>query len=172
MSTGVAQPPTFETRNDLDSENRSRLIARLNQLLADSLDLQVQAKVAHWNVRGPHFLSFHELFDDVHERVEGFTDLIAERIGQLGGLAEGNVQTVAHRSHLDVYEQDVVPGTEHVERVAGGIATFASHGRKGIDFAADEGDEVTADILTEVTRSADELLWFVESHIQMMRPVQ
>ena len=172
MNPAVAQPPAFETRNDLDAENRSRLIGRLNQLLADSLDLQMQAKVAHWNVRGPHFLSFHELFDDVHERVEGFTDLIAERIGQLGGLAEGNVQTVADRSHLDAYEQDVVPGTEHVERVAGGIATFAAHGRKGIDFAAEEGDEVTADILTEVTRSADELLWFVESHIQMMRPVE
>lgn len=168
MSTTTAGATAFHTRNDLEPSTRSAIIQRLNQYLADSLDLELQAKMAHWNVRGHHFLTFHELFDDVNAKAREFTDLIAERIGQLGGLAEGNVQTVAARSHLDVYEQDVVPGTTHMERVATAVATFASHGREGIDFAADEGDEVTADILTEITREADELLWFVESHIQKM----
>lgn len=158
--------PTFETRNDLDADHRSELITRLNQLLADSLDLQLQAKVAHWNVRGAHFLPQHELFDQLHGEALNFTDLIAERIGQLGGLAEGNVQTVAARSRLDVYGQDVVPGEEHVRRISKALSTFAAHGRSGIDFAGEHGDEVTADILTEITRAADKLLWFVEAHLQ------
>ncbi|HSM06078.1 MAG TPA: DNA starvation/stationary phase protection protein Dps [Longimicrobiales bacterium] len=158
--------PVFETRNDLDAEHRTHLITRLNQLLADSLDLQLQAKVAHWNVRGAHFLPQHQLFDQIHAEALGWTDLIAERIGQLGGLSEGNVQTVAARSRLDVYTQEVVPGEEHVRRVARALSTFAGHARAGVDFAGEERDEVTADILTEVTRGADKLLWFVEAHLQ------
>jgi starvation-inducible DNA-binding protein len=159
-------PAVFESHIDIDSEPRSELIARLNRLLADAIDLQLQAKLAHWNVRGPHFIPLHELFDRVHARAVALTDLVAERIGQLGGLAEGNVQTVAARSRLDVYTQETVPGTEHVKRVASALATFGSKGRAGIDFAGSHGDEVTADILTEVTRETDELLWFVEGHLQ------
>ncbi|MEJ2540792.1 MAG: ferritin-like domain-containing protein, partial [Gemmatimonadota bacterium] len=116
---------TFTTHMDLDADRRSELVGHLNQILADAVDLQLQAKVAHWNVRGQHFLPQHELFDQVHAQAVAFTDLVAERIGQLGGLAEGNVQTVAARSRLDVYGQDVVPGKEHVNRVATALSTFA-----------------------------------------------
>ena len=166
MSNTTASSPTFRSHIDLAPEPRAGLIGMLNQLLADSIDLQLQSKLAHWNVRGAHFLPLHELFDKVHARSVEFTDLVAERIGQLGGLAQGNVQTVAARSRLDVYGQESVPGTEHVQRIVAALAALGSRSREGIDFAGDHGDEVTADILTEITRGLDELLWFVEAHLQ------
>ncbi len=165
-NTTTSTSPTFESHIGIDAEPRTDLIAHLNGLLADAIDLQLQAKLAHWNVRGPHFLPLHELIDRVHGQSVDFTDLIAARIGQLGGLTQGNVQTVAARSRLEVYGQESVPGTEHVRRVAAALASVGSEGRRGIDFASEHGDEVTADILTEVTRGVDELLWFVEAHLQ------
>src|SRR5437667_2201508 len=39
----------------------------MNQRLADAVDLQMQMKQAHWNVKGPHFIGLHELFDKVNE---------------------------------------------------------------------------------------------------------
>jgi starvation-inducible DNA-binding protein len=164
--TRTTTAPTFESHIDLEAESRAELIGRLNRLLADAIDLQLQAKLAHWNVRGPHFLPLHELFDQVHAKAVEFTDLVAERIGQLGGLTEGNAQTVAARSRLEVYGQEPAPGTEHVRRISQALAAFGSQGRAGIEFAGDQGDEVTADILTEVTRGIDEMLWFVEAHQQ------
>ncbi len=158
--------PAFQSHIGLDAEPRAGLITLLNQLLADAIDLQLQAKLAHWNVRGAHFLPLHELFDRVHGRAVEFTDLVAERIGQLGGLTEGNAQTVAARSRLEVYPQEPLDGTAHVERVASALAAVGSAGREGIDLSSEHGDEVTADILTEVTRGIDELLWFVEAHLQ------
>ncbi len=166
MSDTTTTAPTFQSHIGLDAEPRAGLITVLNGLLADAIDLQLQAKLAHWNVRGAHFLPLHELFDRVHGQSVAFTDLVAERIGQLGGLAEGNVQTVAARSRLEVYAQEPTPGTEHVQRVSAALATFGSNGREAIDLAGEHGDEVTADILTEVTRGVDELLWFVEAHLQ------
>jgi len=40
-----------------------------NQGLADAVDLQMQLKQAHWNVKGPHFIGLHELFDQIDEAV-------------------------------------------------------------------------------------------------------
>ena len=51
----------------------------LNQKLADIIDLQTQLKQAHWNVKGPHFIGLHELFDKIAEDLESYVDMIAER---------------------------------------------------------------------------------------------
>ena len=55
------------------------MVELLNQHLADGLDLGLQAKQAHWNVKGPHFIALHELFDKVAEALEEFADEIAAR---------------------------------------------------------------------------------------------
>ena len=55
------------TQNNLREPIRRAMIDLLNQQLADVLDLGLQAKQAHWNVKGPHFIGLHELFDKVAE---------------------------------------------------------------------------------------------------------
>ena len=80
----------FETENDISKDRRVQLIELLNQRLASAVDLQMQMKQAHWNVKGPSFIGLHELFDKVAEAVEGYVDEIAERIVQLGGVAEAD----------------------------------------------------------------------------------
>src|SRR3989442_8497840 len=79
----------FPTKNDLPEDKRVEVIGLLNQRLAEAIDLQTQCKQAHWNVKGPSFIGLHKLFDDVNEDVETYVDLIAERVVQLGGIAEG-----------------------------------------------------------------------------------
>src|SRR6478735_3729966 len=93
--SGTDRPRLYRTKNDLPEETRVEAIALLNQRLADCIDLQTQCKQAHWNVKGPQFIALHKLFDEVNEEVEDYIDLIAERIVQLGGVAEGTVRAVA-----------------------------------------------------------------------------
>ncbi|RLS43744.1 MAG: DNA starvation/stationary phase protection protein Dps, partial [Planctomycetota bacterium] len=83
------------TKNDIPAKKRSALCNLLNQRLSDLLDLGLQAKQAHWNVKGPQFISLHELFDSVASDVSGFVDDVAERITALGGTAEGTLQVVS-----------------------------------------------------------------------------
>src|SRR5207253_8908403 len=75
---------------------------RSNARLADAIDLQTQTKQAHWNVKGPHFIALHELFDKVNADVEDYVDLIAERAVQLGGTARSEEHTseLQSRGHL------------------------------------------------------------------------
>src|SRR6266436_2882090 len=87
-----------ETKNDLREKTRRTMIDLLNQELADVLDLGLQAKQAHWNVKGPHFIGLHELFDKIAEELEEFTDDMAERAVEMAGVALGTIQVVSKNS--------------------------------------------------------------------------
>jgi starvation-inducible DNA-binding protein len=162
----AASPKMYETENDISEKRRGELNALMNQRLADAVDLQMQMKQAHWNVKGPHFIGLHELFDQIDEAVEAYVDLIAERIVQLGGIAEGTVRVSAMRSRLDEYPLDIADGHAHVEAVARALSTFGSEARLTIDESDDLGDADTSDLFTEISRGIDKWLWFVEAHTQ------
>jgi len=156
----------YETENDLPKNTRAEVIGIINQRLADIIDLQTQLKQAHWNVKGPHFIGLHELFDKIAEEVESYVDLIAERIVQLGGIAEGTVRVSASRSRLEEYPLDIADGTAHVEAVARALSTFGREARMTIEEVEGLDDVDSADIFTEVSRGIDKWLWFVEAHTQ------
>lgn len=156
----------ISTQNNLAESTRREMIELLNQQLADALDLGLQTKQAHWNVKGPHFIGLHELFDKAAEEIEEFIDGIAERAVQLGGVALGTVQVVAKSSRLPAYSLTISSGKEHVTELSGALAKFGATTRAAIDTAAKAGDADTADLFTEVSRGVDKLLWFVEAHLQ------
>jgi starvation-inducible DNA-binding protein len=157
------------TRMDLGAKTRARMISVLNERLADALDLQLQAKQAHWNVKGPSFIALHELFDRIADDVRGHADEMAERITALGGTAEGTVQVVAGRSRLDPYPVEIVEGRAHLDALAAALARFGRSARKAIDDAAKAGDADTSDLLTGISRNLDKNLWLVEAHLQADR---
>jgi starvation-inducible DNA-binding protein len=154
----------FPTKNDLPAEARARIADLLNMRLADCIDLQTQCKQAHWNVKGPSFIGLHKLFDDVNTDVEEYVDLLAERVVQLGGVAEGTARCAAERSTLREYPLEISNGQEHVDALSTALASFGSVCRKGIEELEELGDADGADILTEISRGVDKWLWFVEAH--------
>jgi len=156
----------FKTKNDLPEERRKQVIEILANRLADCTDLQLQAKQAHWNVKGPSFIALHELFDKVADTAEESVDLIAERIVQLGGIAEGTVRVAGQRSSLAEYPLKISAGKDHVDALSSALATFGKLVRSAIDQTAELGDVDTSDLFTEVSRGIDKYLWFVEAHLQ------
>ena len=156
----------YPTKNDLPEANRLQVVGLLNQRLADCIDLQTQCKQAHWNVKGPAFIALHKLFDEINEEVEAYVDLLAERVVQLGGVAEGTVGVVAERSTLVDYPLGLSSGAQHVAALSDALAAFGRAVRVGIEEMNDLEDAGSADILTEISRGVDKWLWFVEAHQQ------
>jgi len=157
------------TRIDLSAKTRTRVSALLNARLADAIDLQLQAKQAHWNVKGPSFIALHELFDTLADELDGHVDEMAERITALGGIAEGTLQAVAGRTRLDAYPLEIADGRAHLDALAAGYARVAKAVRKAIDEAAKAGDADTSDLFTGVSRGLDKGLWLLEAHLQADR---
>ena len=152
--------------NALPEEQQAKRIEMLNRRLADAIDLQLQSRQAYWNVKGPNFMAMRELFDKVAKGVEEDASLIAERIVQLGGTAEGSAHAVAGRSSLDGYSLTIPVGNGPSDALATKLTEFGRHARYASEQATLLQDADTAAIFTEIGRGIDKWLWFVETSQQ------
>jgi starvation-inducible DNA-binding protein len=168
-TTAAAATKMHSTRIDLPLEHREELVALLNDRLADSIDLMLQIKQAHWNVKGPSFIALHELFDSFHKEVTGYVDETAERIVTLGGVAEGTAQVVVAKTDLPSYPLTISDGLAHVDALATAFAVLAKATRAAIDRSEELGDKTTADLFTGISGGLDKSLWFLEAHLQASR---
>jgi len=156
----------FSTRIDIPAKQRPALIELLNSRLADAIDLALQMKQAHWNVKGPSFIALHKLFDEIAEEATEHVDTIAERVTALGGNAEGTLQAVSKASKLKPYPVVLKTGLDHVNAVSDALAASGKLMREAIGQCDELGDKDAADLFTGISRDLDKKLWFVEAHVQ------
>ena len=159
---------TFNTHNDMPADRRASIVALINKQLLDLIDLYTQTKYAHWNVKGPHFIGLHLLFDKLAEEVEEAIDEVAERAASLGGVALGTARHVASHTRLTEFPGETFD-FDGVAVVAALVERFASVGkttRAAIDEATKLEDTDTADLFTGVSRDLDKSTWFLEAHLQ------
>src|SRR5262245_18541744 len=110
----MKNPPTWPSHNGQPDKTRKAMIALLQQQLSDAIDLGLQAKQAHWNIKGPNFIALHELFDRVNKEIGETTDEVAERAVALGGIVDGTVQGVARDTRLAAYSKTELDSAKHV----------------------------------------------------------
>ena len=155
-----------KTRIDIPEKLRRKLVSTLSERLADGIDMALQTKQAHWNVKGPRFIALHELFDRIAEVIEAQVDELAERITTLGGVAEGAAPAVVARSSLKPYPLDISGGNEHLAALADALVRYGAGLRAAIASSDELGDAVTSDLYTGLAADVDKQLWFVEAHLQ------
>jgi starvation-inducible DNA-binding protein len=166
MLAAINGTTSLPTRIDLHSEVREEMVPLLNQQLADTFDLYSQTKQAHWNVKGPQFYALHELFDKLAAELAEHVDAIAERVTALGGLAEGTARMSARSSRLPELPLEAIGGMATVDALAERYGALAASTRRAIAASEEYGDTTSADLMTEVSRSLDKALWFLEAHLQ------
>src|SRR5882757_9271715 len=84
----------------LSARVRADMVAKLNQLLADSISLRDMYKKHHWQVSGPTFYQLHLLFDKHYGEQNELVDLLAERIQSLGGVSIAMAADVAEMTKV------------------------------------------------------------------------
>ena len=90
----------YQTSVNLAENVREELVFLLNRRVGLFTDLYVQTKLDHGNVRGPHFIAYHELFDSIADHILEAQDSMAERAATLGGQAGMTIQAAAEQSGL------------------------------------------------------------------------
>jgi starvation-inducible DNA-binding protein len=158
----------YPTRVALSGNVKSEVVQIFQEQLANASDLYSQAKFAHWNVKGDNFYQLHLLFDSVAETVEAHIDPIAERLTQLGGVANGTIRQAASTSKIPEYDFNAVGGgMAHVKALADALGHYAKLMRKASEDVDDAGDKPSADFFNQLIVEAEKQLYFLESHIQV-----
>ena len=166
MGTNDHVPVLFPTRIDLPPEIRVDVIIMLNQALACTVDLRSQVKQACWNVKGKDFIPLHTLFTTIAAALDGYADLIAERVAVLGGVVMGTARLAVSLSQLPEYPSALVEGNDHVAALVERFAHYATVMRGGNTQAADVEDAGSAAICTDISLGVDKQLWVLEAHLQ------
>jgi len=84
----------------------------------------------------------------------------------LGGVALGTARMAAASSTLPEYPVEATEGQRHLKALIDRYAAYTASIRKAIDTAGDRHDLSTADLFTEISRTVDKQLWFLEAHTQ------
>ena len=156
----------YQSRNDLASNTKTVSIGVLNARLADSIDLALLTKQAHWNIKGPQFIALHEMIDGFRTEIDSHVDTMAERVIQLGGTALGTTQAVAATTTLVPYPTDIYTTKDHLAALIQRYGKVAGSVRAAIDETGEAGDADTNDLLIAFSRALDKALWFLEAHVQ------
>ena len=155
----------YPSPSNLSEEVRRRICETLNARLADGLDLHGQIKVAHWNVKGPHFASLHPLFETFAISLANHNDAVAERAVTLGGRAYGTARHVAGTSRLEEYPAETTRDLEHVRLLADRIETYLAGLRESRTLAEELRDTDTVDLLTGIITEFEKHDWFLRASL-------
>lgn len=156
----------YKSPNPLSPEARSQLSETLNGRLTDGLDLHSQIKVAHWNIKGPHFAALHPLFETFAISLANHNDALAERAVTLGGRAFGTVRHVAKTSKLPEYPQETTRDLEHVKLLADRIESYLQGVRESRALSDKLGDPDTTDLLTGIIVEFEKHAWFLRASME------
>lgn len=156
----------FKSPSHLPEDARARIAEALNGNLADGLDLQLQIKVAHWNVKGPRFPGLHVLFDTFAAAITAHNDTVAERAVTLGAKAYGTARHVAKVSRVPEYPAETSRDVEHAYLVAERIEAYLTGVQTSRATAEEHSDADTVDVLTQVIRDFEKHAWMLRASLE------
>ncbi|MCM2332739.1 MAG: DNA starvation/stationary phase protection protein Dps [Anaeromyxobacteraceae bacterium] len=163
---GPQATPTYRSPSRLPADARSQITGALAGVLSDGLDLHSQIKVAHWNVKGPHFAAFHPLFEGFATQLAGFNDEVAERAVTLGARVGGTVRDVVLTSRLAALPPEAVRDLELAGLLAERFEQYLDGVRAARTVAERAGDQDTQDLLTGVVEAFEKNGWFLRASLE------
>jgi starvation-inducible DNA-binding protein len=143
-------------------EERLEAAGILQRLLTDIIDLTLQAKQAHWNLRGSEFRSIHLQLDELGEAGRAYADRLAERCLALGVAADGRVASVAANTDLDPFPEGRLEVKQVIEYVADRLRTVSEAGRSRL-ARLEQVDPVSQSLVCEFLEQIEKQLWMFES---------
>lgn len=153
----------FPSPSPLPAADRARIATELESTLLDGLDLHMQIKVAHWNVKGPQFAALHPLFETFAVSLSGFNDALAERAVTLGLVVRGTASDAAAASRIAALPAGTTRDMELVEMLAERFEGYLDGVRATRDVADEADDQDTVDLLTGVIEEFEKHAWFLRA---------
>ena len=153
----------------LSGEVRAKMVALLNGLLADSIQIRDMYKKHHWQVSGPTFYQLHLLFDKHYEEQTELVDTIAERIQLLGGVSIAMGGDVAQVTKIPTPPKGREEVPVQISRLLEAHKIIMNDCHDIADAADKCGDDGTNDMaISDILRPNELQSWFIGQHLVEM----
>jgi starvation-inducible DNA-binding protein len=146
---------------------------KMSKPLADSVNVQVANLTVlyeklhhyHWFVKGHHFFTLHEKFEELYNEITNTLDEVAERLLIIG---EKPLSTL--KACLDTAIIKEAAGTEQTEQemvqaVIDDFEKMIAEISQTIDLAEKSNDQVTADLFIGITGSLSKHVWMLKAFL-------
>ena len=150
----------------IPAEQRADVCSRLASVLADQHVLYIKMRSFHWNLVGERFYTLHEFYEKQYTELEKSIDETAERIRQLGGVAPGSMSEFLDLSSLNEAAGELIEGEDSIVALVGDHEKVIRNLREYIGFVEDKGDMGTADFMTSLLQSHEEMAWMLRSFVR------
>jgi starvation-inducible DNA-binding protein len=115
---------------------------------ATEFSFYLKAHYFHWNVEGPDFKEYHDLFGAIYEEVYGSIDDFAENIRKLGSYTPGSYTRLSMLSQIED-ETEVPPVTVMVQELLTDSDKTVKVFKMVYDLAEREGEHGLSNFLAE-----------------------
>ncbi|NBI27481.1 Dps family protein [Chengkuizengella marina] len=136
----------------------------LNQQLANMNVLYTKLHHYHWFVKGEHFFTLHEKFEELYNEVTGYSDEIAENM-----LASGAIPASSLKDYLTLSTiEEAAEGLSSNEMVQSVINDFFQIGvemKQAIELADHENAIRIADLLEGIVISLEKHQWMLNAYL-------
>jgi len=120
----------------------------LKIVLANHYAFSLKAQNFHWNVEGPDFKQYHDLFGDIYEEVYGSVDTIAERVRTIGYYTPGSFRRYLELSQIE--DQVEIPNSRSmIEKLLADISTVQTSIKVCYDLAEQNSNHGLSNLLAE-----------------------
>jgi starvation-inducible DNA-binding protein len=153
--------PRLNTPTDLSEDGVAAISEALNALLADTFALYIKTKNFHWHVSGPHFRSYHLLFDEQAEQIFATTDELAERVRKIGGTTIRSTAHIKRLQRIKDNEKEFVTPLDMLRELMEDNKSTMANMREAHKIAEDHEDIGTASMLENFIDGVEKRNWFL-----------
>ena len=149
----------------VEADKREPVTADAQATVVELLDLYHAAKQSHWNIRGPLFSQLHEKLQEYADTYLEQSDLLAERILQVGNPADGRPSVIVGTANLGEFPGGFLTDKQVLEIMTERITKVGQRVRKRIEHLG-KIDEVTSNKLQDLSYELDKQIWQFRAHMQ------
>ena len=107
----------------------------LNTVVATQGQFYIRLHQFHWYVKGPHFFTLHEKFEELYDEVTANLDEVAERLLAIGGEPYSTLQEFIDHSIIEEKAEDKnLSQDEMVKAVVADLDKIAESLQKGSEL--------------------------------------
>ena len=144
-----------------------KLVELMKRLLADTFAFRLKAQYYHWNIEGPDFMQYHDLFSKLYTEADGNIDDIAEHIRAMDDYAPGSWDRYNRLSTIqDENETGAIPAKIMLQRLYDDNQTVLKNIKECFDAATAVGNEGLADLMAGRQEAHAKHAWMLRSTLK------